>query len=30
VRVFGHGVFSGKRWQRQIYPLVRNVIHVSQ
>ncbi len=27
----GHyGVFSGKRWQRQIYPLVRNVIHVSQ
>jgi poly(3-hydroxybutyrate) depolymerase len=27
----GHyGVFSGRRWQRQIYPLVRNVIHVSQ
>ena len=27
----GHyGVFSGKRWQRHIYPLVRNVIHVSQ
>ncbi|EHR69051.1 polyhydroxyalkanoate depolymerase, intracellular [Burkholderiales bacterium JOSHI_001] len=27
----GHyGVFSGKRWQQQIYPLVRDVIHVSQ
>jgi len=27
----GHyGVFSGKRWQSQIYPLVRDVIHVSQ
>ena len=27
----GHyGVFSGKRWKRYIYPLVRNVIHVSQ
>ena len=27
----GHyGVFSGKRWQNQIYPLVRGVIHVSQ
>ena len=27
----GHyGVFSGKRWQRHIYPLLRNVIHVSQ
>ena len=27
----GHyGVFSGKRWQRHIYPLVRNVIHVSR
>jgi poly(3-hydroxybutyrate) depolymerase len=27
----GHyGVFSGKRWQRHIYPLVRDVIHVSQ
>ncbi len=27
----GHyGVFSGKRWQRYIYPLVRNVIHLSQ
>lgn len=27
----GHyGVFSGKRWQNQIYPLVRDVIHVSQ
>lgn len=27
----GHyGVFSGKRWQNQIYPLVRSVIHVSQ
>ncbi len=27
----GHyGVFSGKRWQKQIYPVVRNVIHVSQ
>lgn len=26
----GHyGVFSGKRWQNQIYPLVRNVIHIS-
>ena len=26
----GHyGVFSGKRWQRHIYPLIRNVIHVS-
>jgi poly(3-hydroxybutyrate) depolymerase len=27
----GHyGVFSGRRWQTQIYPLVRDVIHVSQ
>ena len=27
----GHyGVFSGKRWQNQIYPLVRDVIQVSQ
>ena len=27
----GHyGVFSGRRWQNQIYPLVRGVIHVSQ
>ena len=27
----GHyGVFSGKRWQRQIYPAVRQVIQVSQ
>jgi polyhydroxyalkanoate depolymerase len=27
----GHyGVFSGKRWQNQIYPVVRGVIHVSQ
>jgi poly(3-hydroxybutyrate) depolymerase len=27
----GHyGVFSGKRWQSSIYPLVRDVIHVSQ
>ena len=27
----GHyGVFSGKRWQNAIYPLVRDVIHVSQ
>ena len=27
----GHyGVFSGKRWQNQIYPLVRDVIHNSQ
>ena len=27
----GHyGVFSGKRWQNSIYPLVRDVIHVSQ
>ena len=27
----GHyGVFSGRRWQQQIYPVVRDVIHVSQ
>ncbi len=27
----GHyGVFSGKRWQNHIYPLVRDVIHVSE
>jgi poly(3-hydroxybutyrate) depolymerase len=27
----GHyGVFSGRRWQNQIYPVVRGVIHVSQ
>jgi len=27
----GHyGVFSGRRWQNQIYPLVRNVIQLSQ
>jgi poly(3-hydroxybutyrate) depolymerase len=27
----GHyGVFSGKRWQKHIYPVVRDVIHVSQ
>jgi len=27
----GHyGVFSGKRWQKQIYPLVRDVIQVSR
>ncbi len=27
----GHyGVFSGKRWQNQIYPVVRGVLHVSQ
>ena len=27
----GHyGVFSGKRWQNHIYPLVRDVIHISQ
>jgi poly(3-hydroxybutyrate) depolymerase len=27
----GHyGVFSGKRWQRHIYPLVRDAIHASQ
>ena len=27
----GHyGVFSGRRWQNHIYPLVRDVIHVSQ
>jgi polyhydroxyalkanoate depolymerase len=27
----GHyGVFSGRRWQAQIYPLVRNVIQLSQ
>jgi poly(3-hydroxybutyrate) depolymerase len=26
----GHyGVFSGRRWQREIYPLVRNVVHTS-
>jgi poly(3-hydroxybutyrate) depolymerase len=26
----GHyGVFSGKRWNNQIYPIVRDVIHVS-
>jgi poly(3-hydroxybutyrate) depolymerase len=26
----GHyGVFSGKRWQNQIYPVVREVIHIS-
>ena len=27
----GHyGVFSGRRWQQHIYPVVRNVIQVSQ
>ena len=27
----GHyGVFSGKRWQNPIYPVVRDVIHISQ
>jgi len=27
----GHyGVFSGRRWKNQIYPMVRDVIHVSQ
>jgi polyhydroxyalkanoate depolymerase len=27
----GHyGVFSGRRWQQHIYPMVRDVIHVSQ
>lgn len=27
----GHyGVFSGRRWQNHIYPLVRDVIHISQ
>lgn len=27
----GHyGVFSGRRWQHQIYPIVRDVIHVSR
>jgi poly(3-hydroxybutyrate) depolymerase len=27
----GHyGVFSGRRWQHHIYPLVRNVIHISR
>ena len=27
----GHyGVFSGKRWQNHIYPVVRDVIHVSR
>jgi len=26
----GHyGVFSGKRWQNQIYPIVRDVIGIS-
>ena len=26
----GHyGVFSGKRWENQIYPVVRDVIHTS-
>jgi poly(3-hydroxybutyrate) depolymerase len=26
----GHyGVFSGKRWQTQIYPIVRDVIGIS-
>jgi polyhydroxyalkanoate depolymerase len=25
----GHyGVFSGKRWQQQVYPIVRDMIHV--
>ena len=27
----GHyGVYSGRRWHNHIYPVVRNVIHVSQ
>jgi polyhydroxyalkanoate depolymerase len=27
----GHyGVFSGRRWQNHIYPIVRDVIHVSR
>jgi poly(3-hydroxybutyrate) depolymerase len=27
----GHyGVFSGRRWKNQIYPLVRDTIHVSR
>jgi poly-beta-hydroxyalkanoate depolymerase len=27
----GHyGVFSGKRWEQQIYPLVKNVILASE
>ena len=27
----GHyGVCSGKRWQKHIYPVVRNVVHTSQ
>jgi poly(3-hydroxybutyrate) depolymerase len=27
----GHyGVFSGRRWQNEIYPVVRNVIQLSQ
>ena len=27
----GHdGIFSGKRWQNQIYPVVRDVIDISQ
>jgi polyhydroxyalkanoate depolymerase len=26
----GHyGVFSGRRWQNEIYPIVRDVIHVN-
>ena len=26
----GHyGVFSGKRWENEIYPIVRNAIHMS-
>ncbi len=30
VGVGHYGVFSGKRWMTQIYPVVRDVIHVSQ
>ena len=29
-KVGHYGVFAGKRWQTQIYPVVRDVIHVSQ
>ena len=30
INVGHYGVFSGKRWQNHIYPVVRDVIHVSQ
>jgi predicted 2-oxoglutarate/Fe(II)-dependent dioxygenase YbiX len=29
-KVGHYGVFSGRRWQHHIDPVVRNVIHVSQ